>query len=205
MSNRLTPVSMTGRMAYIVMCIEKYLIIKYPDRDWRTLSKVLWKSTSMNWGDWAELYSNYIPDVILQYDAYDSDEFADYIDENTFSFIKALYSGITSGNENDPTDIVNTLLNLPHEMAMVYEGTTIGDGQESLSIIEHAEAILLSQDIELPDYTKVLFSKSSERNGDSVLLYKSRFPAAYIIILTYPFEAISTRLPPHEDKKAAFA
>ena len=47
-------------------------------------------------------------------------------------------------------------------MAMVYEGTTIGDGQESLSIIEHAEAILLSQDIELPDYTKVLFSKSSE-------------------------------------------
>ena len=98
----------------------------------------------MNWGDWAELYSNYIPDVILQYDAYDSDEFADYIDENTFSFIKALYSGITSGNEDDPTDIVNTLLNLPHEMAMVYEGTTIGDGRECLSIIEHAEAILLS-------------------------------------------------------------
>lgn len=79
---------MTGRMAYIVMCIEKYLIIKYPDRDWRTLSKVLWKSTSMNWGDWAELYSNYIPDVILQYDAYDSDEFADYIDENTFLLLR---------------------------------------------------------------------------------------------------------------------
>ena len=178
MSNRLTPVSMTGRMAYIVMCIEKYLIIKYPDRDWRTLSKVLWKSTSMNWGDWAELYSNYIPDVILQYDAYDSDEFADYIDENTFSFIKALYSGITSGNEDDPTDIVNTLLNLPHEMAMVYEGTTIGDGQESLSIIEHAEAILLNQDIELPDYTKVLFSKTSERND-----WGNDFDGSYLSII----------------------
>ena len=178
MSNRLTPVSMTGRMAYIVMCIEKYLIIKYPDRDWRTLSKVLWKSTSMNWGDWAELYSNYIPDVILQYDAYDSDEFADYIDENTFSFIKALYSGITSGNENDPTDIVNTLLNLPHEMAMVYEGTTIGDGRECLSIIEHAEAILLSQDIELPDYTKVLFSKTSERND-----WGNDFDGSYLSII----------------------
>ena len=169
---------MTGRMAYIVMCIEKYLIIKYPDRDWRTLSKVLWKSTSMNWGDWAELYSNYIPDVILQYDAYDSDEFADYIDENTFSFIKALYSGITSGNEDAPTDIVNTLLNLPHEMAMVYEGTTIGDGQESLSIIEHAEAILLSQDIELPDYTKVLFSKTSERND-----WGNDFDGSYLSII----------------------
>lgn len=169
MSNRLTPVSMTGRMAYVVMCIEKYLIIKYPDRDWRTLSKVLWKSTSMNWGDWAELYSNYIPDVILQYDAYDSDEFADYMEENTFSFIKALYSGITSGNEDDSTDIVNTLLNLPHEMAMVYEGTTIGDGQESLSIIEHAEAILLSQDIELPDYTTSFLKHPSEMVGETTL------------------------------------
>ena len=153
---------MTGRMAYIVMCIEKYLIIKYPDRDWRTLSKVLWKSTSMNWGDWAELYSNYIPDVILQYDAYDSDEFAAYIDENTFSFIKALYSGITSGNEDDPTDIVNTLLNLPHEMAMVYEGTTIGDGRECLSIIEHAEAILLSQDIGVVDQMRAEIRRLSK-------------------------------------------
>lgn len=116
----------------------------------------------MNWGDWAELYSNYIPDVILQYDAYDSDEFADYIDENTFSFIKALYSGITSGNEDDPTDIVNTLLNLPHEMAMVYEGTTIGDGQESLSIIEHAEAILLSQDIGVVDQMRAEIRRLSK-------------------------------------------
>ena len=178
MSNKLKPVSMTGRMAYVVMCIEKYLAAKYPDCDWRTLSRVLWKSTSMNWGDWAELYSNYIPDVILQYDAYDSDEFADYMDENTFSSIKTLYAGITCGNEDDSSDIVNTLLNLPHEMAMVYEGTTIGDGQESLSIIEHAEAILLSQDIELPDYTKVLFSKTSERNG-----WGNDFDGSYLSII----------------------
>ena len=63
-------------------------------------------------------------------------------------------------------------------MAMVYEGTTIGDGQESLSIIEHAEAILLSQDIELPDYTKVLFSKTSERNG-----WGNDFDGSYLSII----------------------
>jgi hypothetical protein len=50
-------------------------------------------------------------------------------------------------------------------MAMVYEGTTIGDGHESLAIIDRAETILINQNIELPDYSKVLFSKSSERNG----------------------------------------
>lgn len=165
MSNKLQSVSMIGRMAYVIMCVEQYLVVKHSDRDWRPLCRILWQATSMNWGDWPELYSNYIPDVILHYKEYDPEEFDGYMDERTFSLIKSLYSGITCGNEDDPTDIVNVLLNLPHEMAMVYEGTTIGDGHESLAIIDRAETILINQNIELPDYSKVLFSKSSERNG----------------------------------------
>ena len=51
-----------------------------------------------------------------------------------FFLIKALYSGITCGSEGDPADTVNALFNLPHEMAMIYEGTAIGNGQESLSV-----------------------------------------------------------------------
>ena len=50
-------------------------------------------------------------------------------------------------------------------MAMVYEGTVIGDGKESLEIIANAEKILVRHRIVLPDYTKVLFSSSNELNG----------------------------------------
>lgn len=132
----------------------------------------------MNWGDWPELYSNYIPDVILQYEDYDPEDFADCMDEKTFYLIKALYYGITCGRDDDPADTVNSILNLPHEMAMIYEGTTIGDGHESLNIIEHAEKILISHNIELPDYTKVLFSKSSERNG-----WGNNFDGSYLSII----------------------
>ena len=57
------------------------------------------------------------------------------------------------------------MLNKPFEMAMVYEGTVIGDGQESFGIIEKAEKVLALNGIALPDYTKVLFSSASELNG----------------------------------------
>ena len=33
MNNKLSAVSMNGRMAYVIMCVEAYLINKYPDRD----------------------------------------------------------------------------------------------------------------------------------------------------------------------------
>ena len=50
-------------------------------------------------------------------------------------------------------------------MAMVYEGTVIGDGKQSLKIIDNAENVLTSRGIALPDYTKVRFSSSAELNG----------------------------------------
>ena len=45
------------------------------------------------------------------------------------------------------------------------EGTTIGDGKESLEIISDTEKVLRQHGITLPDYTKVLFSSSDELNG----------------------------------------
>ena len=165
MTNRFNNVSMIGKLAYVNMCVEKYLVNMYPDRDWSPISEILWKATSMNWADWTELYSCYIPDVILQYPSYDSDDLGDCITEDSYYLILSLFSGITSGEENDPNDYLNILLNKPHEMAMVYEGTEIGDGHEALSIIRETEAVLNKHKIELPDYHKVLFSKSSERNG----------------------------------------
>lgn len=50
-------------------------------------------------------------------------------------------------------------------MAMVYEGSVIGDGKESIRIIEESESILKKNGISPPDYSKVLFSSSKELNG----------------------------------------
>ena len=165
MINKLSTVSMNGRMAYVIMCVETYFLKKYPERDWALIFRIMWKATSMNWADWADMYSSVIPDVILQFDAYSSKEFSNTLSVEEFAKVKNLYFGITEGIEDDPNDEVNYMLNKPFEMAMVYEGTVIDDGKESFEIIEKTEQILRCNGFDLPDYSKVLFSSVNEHNG----------------------------------------
>lgn len=164
MDKNLLSVSMNGRMAYTIMCVETFLKSLYPDRDWSIISQAMWEATSTNWGDWPYKFSSYIPDVLLQYDEY-ADDLAESFSESDYHQLIALYKGITEGSEDDPADEVNYMLNLPYEMAMVYEGTIIGDGKESLDIIARAEAVLLEHNLPLPDYHSVLFSSAQELNG----------------------------------------
>jgi len=163
MENKLKNVSMIGRFAYVNMCVEKYLFTKYSDRDWSIISRELWKGTNEYWDDFTDSFAGLIPDVFISYEGYDSDELK--ITEAEYEQLKKTYAGITEGLEDDPTDEVNYMLNKPFEMAMVYEGTVIGDGQESFDIIEATEQVLIKNNIELPDYTKVLFSSATEKNG----------------------------------------
>ena len=64
-----------------------------------------------------------------------------------------------------PSDEVNYMLNKPYEMAMVYEGTVIGDGKEAVDIITDAERVLTRHGIAVPDHSKVQFSSIKELNG----------------------------------------
>ncbi len=111
------------------------------------------------------MYLRYLPDIIFDDDGYDREYFGPYMNQQEFEQLKAFYSGITEGREDDPTDEVNYMLNKPFEMAMVYEGTGIGDGHESFEIIDEAEKVLTDHHIALPDHNLVRFSPSSEFNG----------------------------------------
>ena len=39
MDSRFKNITMTGRMCYIFMCMERYLLSLYPDRDWTLVAK----------------------------------------------------------------------------------------------------------------------------------------------------------------------
>ena len=165
MKPKLAQVSMNGRMAYTIMCVEAFLVNQYPERDWRLIAQKMWEATTTNWGDWPIMYLCYLPDVILEDDDYDSDYFGPYITLQEYQQLKDFYSNITEGREDDPADPVAYMLNKPFEMAMIYEGTGIGDGHESFEIIDEAEQILLEHSIPLPDHNLVKFSPASEFNG----------------------------------------
>ena len=79
MDKRFDSVSMNGRMAYVIMCVESFLVSKYSDKNWTIVSEQMWKATSENWGDWPEEYSSIIPDVFLQYEYFDEEDLGDSI------------------------------------------------------------------------------------------------------------------------------
>lgn len=162
--NKLSETSMNGRMAYTIMCVESYLTCKYPDKDWSIIAREMWKATNEYFDDFYDAFCELLPEIFLTYDSF-NDDLAKSISKEEFITVKNLYNGITEGLEDDPSDEVNYMLNKPFDMAMVYEGTVIGDGQESFDIIEATEQVLIKNIIELPDYTKVLFSSASEKNG----------------------------------------
>lgn len=163
--NPFAPVSMVGRTAYIIMCVEKFLLTQYPDRNWTPLAEILWKATSENWGSWTDEYCGWLPDVLLQYPSYETIDFKQYMSREQYEAAMALYAGITEGREDDPTDPLSYMLAQPFEMATVYENTCIGDGHESLEILRNTRELLLSLHITPPDTRKVLFSRFTERDG----------------------------------------
>ena len=163
MKSDLKSISMTGRMAYVIMCVEKYCIFRYPNKKWTILSEKMWKATSQNWGDWPDEYCEVIPDYLLNTD-YNKENY-EFISEREYCELMDLYKDITTGNEEDISDEVNYMINKPYEMAMVYEGTGIGDGEDSFRIIENTEKILLNNNIELPDFSCLKFSSVLIKNG----------------------------------------
>lgn len=124
----------------------------------------MWKSTNEYWDDFYDAFCEILPGIFLTDDSY-NDDLAKSISEEEFAIVKSLYNGITDGIEDNPNDELNYMLNKPYEMAMVYEGTVTVDGKETFEIIEKAEKVLISNNIPIPDYTKVLFFLLLKKNG----------------------------------------
>ena len=50
-------ISMNGRLAYQLMCVERYLVSKYPNKDFTKLMELLWQVTN---GMYWDTFSGYL-------------------------------------------------------------------------------------------------------------------------------------------------
>jgi len=161
----LSKVSMNGRMAYIILCIEKFLLTKYPEKNWKELSKRMWKVTSIPWDVWIDEFIEIIPQYLFEFDNYDESDFEE-LSEEEYKYYSDLYDGITEGLEDDSTDELNCLLNSLKELEEVYCYTSIpGIGEESLDIIYKVCCILADNNVSIPNTGIVAFSSFVEKNG----------------------------------------
>lgn len=164
MDQKFDAVSFLGRLAYIIMCVEQFLVALYPDRDWTVLSEKLWLCTRLDLVEWTSMFAGVLPDVLMHAD-YDQEYSEIAITKEEYLTLRLLYSGITEGREDDPADPVSYMIAIPYELASWYDGTSFGRGEKSYLFIEEAESTLQRYGIPLPDHTKVLFSSIETFHG----------------------------------------
>lgn len=150
-------ISMIGRMAYGILCVESYLLNKYPHDDWKPLASLMWEATSSYWDTWDWKYIEVIPEFLFEKATFEESSF-DYLTKESYDCFSTLLKG--------KDDNVNTLLIKLHELQEVYSYTSIpGKGKEASQLIVDMCETLNQENIPLPDLAKVRFSKFSERDG----------------------------------------
>lgn len=160
MNNILKKVSMNGRMAYAIQCIEKYFIAKYPQIDCTKLSKEMWKVTSEYFDKWHDKFMEIIPEYLYEFGEKYTDGNWEYLNKDSFNY----WIGFFKDTKNDTN--INKLLKNLADISMVYCYAPIpGEGKESLKLIDNIEKILNDNQIELPKSDTFTFSDFSEKNG----------------------------------------
>lgn len=150
-------ISMNGRMAYAILCVEKYLKEKYPDDAWDELSKLMWSVTSIYWDEWDNKFIEIIPEYLFEFSSYAESDFEEISEDEYNSFV-ALLKG--------KPDTINKLLMKLHKIQEVYSYSSIPDnGKEASQLVLDICHILEQEDITLPDLDIVSFSSFSERDG----------------------------------------
>lgn len=162
---KMSSISMNGRMAYIILCIEKYLLQKYPDKDWKDLSCRMWRATSEPWDEWIDEFIEIIPQYLFEFDNYDESDFEE-LSEEEYDYFVELYEGVSEGLCDNPSDKVNYMLNSLKELEEVYCYTSIpGIGKEAIDILAKVASVLVEENVELPDVSIVEFSAFVDKNG----------------------------------------
>ena len=86
MENKLKDVSMNGRMAYTIMCVEAFLASRYPERDWTFVAENMWEATSCEyWNRWTDKYVGFIPCVLFEYSEYDKEDLEECYSKDQFA------------------------------------------------------------------------------------------------------------------------
>lgn len=135
-------ISIRGRIAYGIMCAERYALTMYPERDWKPLFQVLWGISRDNvyWDEWAADVIDRLPEMVL------SDDQRDYegTDPEVLNQCWLLYQGIPEAFNKILSSIVDI------EEADAYS-VVEGYGAVALECLQDVIDVMRAEGVELPD------------------------------------------------------
>lgn len=152
---QLRKLSATGRFCYLFLCIETYLLTRYPQKDWSPIAKRMWQWTEQYWSEGSDVYAVVVPEYLFEFDTYaqTNASFEGRLSENEYTELLQLFDGVTSGN---PDDEINQVLQLPLDFCGLCEGCSYGQAMEWVqSVFDTLYDIFAMQNIPLPDINQI--------------------------------------------------
>lgn len=164
-NNNFSNINMYGRVCYLIMCIEKYLVTLWPEKDWTVVAEHLWPwASSENWSDARELSDMIVPEFVLEKPDYAETNvlYDGKLPEALYDKLLELYDGITSG---DPDDEINIVIGSLGDFGNCCENTSFSEANQPVAeLLEQIIGILEHHSIILPDMG-VLPDKSADVRG----------------------------------------
>lgn len=149
MDNKLSNLSIRGRVVYLIMCFENYVLAQYPNRDWQDVSEMMWKicDSSDYIDNSAYRYMEIIPEYLYEFDSYNDAEF-DYLSEDEYRTFTAV---VPADDKN-----IEVLMHSIYSVAMEYAYAGIPFGApDTLPYIRNVESVMNTAKIDLPDLSKI--------------------------------------------------
>lgn len=148
--------SLTGRLCYLFMCVEAYLVACFPERDWTPVAKRCWQWTKDYWDKGWEIYSAVIPEFLFEFESYEKTNTVNYngaLSEKDYQELTTLFTGLTTGSAEDE---INQLLMLPIEFSNICEGASLSwASQETMDVLRDMQQLLSKHNIPFPDISKI--------------------------------------------------
>ncbi len=166
MESELKNLSLTGRLCYLFMCIEKYLTQCYPERDWSLVAKRCWQWTNVYWDEGRDIYSVVVPEFLLEFDDYEKTNtraFDGELSPEDYLQLTNLFAGLTTGNSEDE---INQVLKLPIEFNDACEGSEFYSADiPTLKILYKMQHFLSLHNISFPSVNSVQNMTVDQENG----------------------------------------
>lgn len=143
--------SIRGRVAYVIMCFERYVTRKYPDKDMSRVAELMWKiiDDSDYIDNSAYRYMEIIPEYLFEAEDFVSSQF-DYLTEQDYNY----FTELLPVPENDID--LNIIMHKVYDIAMEYAYTVVElDQPETKEYLKEVSNILRKNDIELPNLSDI--------------------------------------------------
>ena len=133
-------------VAYCIMCLENYLLDRYPDRDFSPILKLAWDIVGPEGyiDQSADLYMEVIPEYLYEFDDYEAAEF-EHLTPAEFDEFRRLLA------PDDPT--LDLLMHRIYDIAMKYAYVGLPNPpKEAIGLAWEVVGALRQSGVDLPDF-----------------------------------------------------